>query len=194
MVEVSAMSSILCHLGNPRSSKPESLQEYGKLREQMIQAPWACLSEEEFVVAVTQKGCPFYQSLMNGNDLQELQFEKLVWRCQVFAGADFDKCDVSALEMVQRFTQKGIQPWMAYNSFSHDDRNGLHNYRLLWRVETDLNLSYDETAKALKKIRELSGNLSDKNACNNTRMWQGTTRGACFYDEFAPRLDLRSLI
>lgn len=187
------MSSILCHLGKPRVAKPQTLQDYGKLRESILMSPWVSLSEEEFVSAVTQKGCPFYQSLMNGNDLQELQFEKLIWRHQVMAGADFDKCEVSALEMVQHFTQQGIQPWLAYNTFSHNDCNGLHNYRLLWRTEMDLNLSYEQTHKALKKIRELSGNLSDKNACNNSRMWQGTTRGACFYDEFAPRLDLRLL-
>ena len=185
--------SIVCHLGAPRYSKPETLQEYGKLREKMIQKPWTCISERDFVTAVTQKGCPFYQALLNGGDLQELQFEKLVWRCQVMEGADFDKCEISALEMVQNFTRQGIQPWLAYNTFSHDDRSGLHNYRLLWRTTTDLNLTYEQSTQALKKIREMSGYLSDKHACNNTRMWQGTTRGACFHDEFAPRLDLKEL-
>ena len=186
-------NSVLCHLGQPRTAKPETLQEYGKLREKIIQQPWTCISERDFVTAITQKGCPFYQALLNGRDLQELQFEKLVWRCQVMAGADFDKCEISALEMVQNFTRQGIQPWVAYNTFSHDDRNGLHNYRLLWRTTTDLNLTYEQSTQALKKIRELSGYLSDKHACNNSRMWQGTTRGACFHDEFAPRLDLRKL-
>ena len=70
--------SIVCHIGDPRTAKPASLQEYGKLREQMIQSPWACLSEQDFIRLVTEQGCPFYQALMSGRDLQELQFDS--WR------------------------------------------------------------------------------------------------------------------
>ena len=74
--------SILCHLGAPRTAKPATLQEYGKLREQMIQKPWVALSEVDFVRAVTEQGCPFYQSLMNGRDLMEflaLPIPRDVW-------------------------------------------------------------------------------------------------------------------
>ena len=71
------MNSILCHLGKPRTAKPQTLQEYGKLREQMIQRPWECVSEVDFIRLVTEKGCPFYGGLCNGRDLMELQFEKL---------------------------------------------------------------------------------------------------------------------
>ncbi len=187
------MEKIVCHLGLPRTAKPASLAEYGKLREKLIQQPWTSIPESDFVEAVTKRGQPFYQALMNTRDLMELCFEKLCWRLQVFAGADFDKCEVSALEMVDIFSAKGMKPFLAYNSFSHDSQSGLHNYRLLWRVDTNLNMTYDQTHKALKKIRELSGDLSDKNASNCTRLWQGSNSGPVHYDTHAPRLDLLRL-
>ena len=187
------MNSILCHLGAPRNAKPDSLQEYGKLRESMIQKPWTCLSEKEFVTAVTQKGQPFYQALMNGNDLQELQFEKLVWRTQTLVGLDFDVCEVGGWEMLLTFANMGLQPMLGYHTFSHNPDNGGESYRLIWRVETDLNLTYDECARALKKMRVLSGNLSDKHANNPSRLWQGTTRGAFCYNPYHKFLNLREL-
>ena len=193
IIKSSAMSSILCHLGQPRTAKPQSLQEYGRLREKMIQQPWACLSEKEFVTAVTQKGQPFYQALMQGGDLMELQFERLVWRTQSLVGLDFDVCEVGGWEMLLTFANMGLQPMLGYHTFSHDPDNGGESYRLIWRVETDLNLTYDECAKALKKMRVLSGNLSDKNAANPTRMWQGTTRGAFCYNSESTRLNLKEL-
>jgi hypothetical protein len=187
-------NTIVCHLGNSRNSKPQTLAEYGKLREKLIQQPWTSLPEIDFVEAVTRRGQPFYQSLMNSRDLLELQFERLCWRVQVFAGADFDKCEVSAEGMTDRFLKLGMKPFLVYNSFSHNPKSSLHNYRLLWRVETDLNMSYDQTHMALKKIRELSGNLSDPNASNCTRLWQGSNSGPVFYDGSAPRLSLRGLV
>lgn len=186
--------NIVCHLGDPRTSKPATLREYGKLRERLIQQDWTSISELDFVEAVTKRGQPFYQALMNTRDLMELQYEKLCWRLQVFAGADFDKCKVSASEMITSFISKGMKPFLAYNSFSHDPQSGLHNYRLLWRIETNLNMSYDQTHESLKKIRELSGNLSDKNATNCTRLWQGSNSGPVHYDTHAPRLNLLNLI
>jgi hypothetical protein len=181
-------------MGQPRIAKPETLKEYGKLREQMIQRDWVSLSESDFVTSVTQKGTPFYGALLNGRDLMELQFEKLCWRTQSLVGLDFDVCKTSGWEMLLTFANMGLQPMLGYHTFSHNPDNGGESYRLLWRVDTDLNLSYDDCARALKKMRLLSGNLADKHAVNPTRMWQGTNRGACFYDEFAKRLDLRKLI
>jgi hypothetical protein len=186
-------NSIVCHLGAPRFAKPDTLQEYGKLREQMIQRPWTCLSEEEFVTAVTQKGCPFYGGLCNGRDLMELQFEKFVWRQQSLVGLDFDVCEVGGWEMLLTFSNLGMKPFLGYHTFSHNPDNGGESYRLLWRVETDLNLNYDECSRALKKMRLLSGNLADKHAANPTRMWQGTTRGAFCYDNNGTRLNLKEL-
>ena len=186
------MNSILCHLGAPRTSKPQSLSEYGKLRERIILSPWAYIPEIDFIKAVTEKGQPFYSCLFT-RDLMELGQEKLCWRQQVFAGADFDAVDVSALEMVKRFSGMGLTPHFSYHTFSHDPDSGMHNYRLVWKTETDLSLTYDQTFSALKKIRELSGNLSDGKATSVTRMWQGSNSGVVTYDPNAPRLDLRAL-
>ena len=189
------MSTIVCHIGNPRSAKPQTLQEYGKLREQIIQRPWKSLEPLEFAHLVTEKGCPFYGALMNGIDLMELQYEKLCWRMQKIAGLDFDKTEIRPNEMVERFENLGLRPWLAYPTFS-DRTTGknIRSYRLLWQVESDLNLSYAQTTIALKKLRELSGNLADKFATNCTRMWQGSTHGFTHYSGNAPLLNLRNLI
>jgi len=186
-------NSIVCHIGQPRTAKPQSLPEYGKLREKMIQSPWACVSEDSFLEMVTQKGCPFYGAIMQSGDLQELQFEKLCWRQQSLVGLDFDVCEVGGVEMALIFANMGLTPWAGYYTFSYDPESDKESYRLLWRVETDLNLSYDQVAKALKKMRLLSGNLSDKNAANPTRMWQGSNYGAFWQESNHTRLDLRSL-
>jgi hypothetical protein len=187
------MNKILCHLGAPRQSKPGSLAEYGKLREQMIMAPWVALSEVDFVNYVTQQGCPFYSALMNGRDLMEEQYEKLVWRTQSLVGLDFDVCEISAEDMRKHFQYLGLQPWLGYFTFSNDPANKGQSYRLLWRVETDLNLSYDECSRALKKMRALTNNLADKHAANPTRLWQGTNSGFFHYDANGKRLNLKEL-
>jgi hypothetical protein len=185
--------SILCHLGLPRTSKPASLAEYGKLREQMIMSPWKCMSEVDFIRAVTEKGQPFYQALMDGRDLMEKQFEKLVWRTQTLAGLDFDVCDIPVNDMIGWLTHKGLRPWLAYYTFSNDPANGGQSYRLLWRVESDLNLTYDECSRALKNLKKYAFNRADKHALNPTRMYQGTNSGFCHYDANAKRLNLKEL-
>jgi len=187
------MNKILCHLGAPRQSKPATLQEYGKLRESMIQKPWVSLHEHDFIRAVTQQGCPFYAGLMNGRDLMELQYEKLVWRTQSLVGLDFDVCEVSGYDMAKHFQYLGLKPWLGYYTFSNDPANGGQSYRLLWRVDTDLNLSYDECARALKKMRALTNNLADKHAANPTRMWQGSNSGFFHYAADGKRLNLKGL-
>ena len=188
------MNKVLCHLGDPRQSKPETLQEYGKLRERMIQRPWESLHEYEFIRLVTEKGCPFYGGLLNGRDLMELQFEKLCWRTQTLVGLDFDVCEISGNDMRKHFQYLGLQPWLGYYTFSNDPaRNAGQSYRLLWRVETDLNLSYDQCSRALKKMRALTNNLADKHAANPTRMWQGTNSGFFHYDTNGVRLNLKEL-
>jgi hypothetical protein len=184
--------SILCHLGAPRTAKPASLAEYGKLRESIILSPWAYLPEIDFIKAVTEKGQPFYSCLFT-RDLMELGQEKLCWRQQVFAGADFDSVDVPVLDMVKRFSGMGLTPHFSYHTFSHNPASGLHNYRLVWKTETDLSLTYDQTFSALKKIRELSGNLSDGKATSVSRMWQGSNSGVVTYAPEAELLDLRKL-
>jgi hypothetical protein len=187
------MNKVLCHLGAPRQSKPGSLAEYGKLREQMIMSPWVALSEVDFINYVTQQGCPFYQALMDGRDLMEKQFEKLVWRTQSLAGLDFDVCDISADDMVGWLTHKGLRPWLGYYTFSNNPANGGQSYRLLWRVDTDLNLTYEECAKALKELKKYTFNRADKHALNPTRMYQGTRSGFFHYDTNGVRLNLKEL-
>ena len=187
------MDKILCHLGNPRTAKPASLAEYGKLREKLIQQPWEALHEHEFIKLVTQQGCPFYQALLQGRDLQELQFEKLVWRTQTLLGLDFDVCDITAQNMVGWMTHKGLTPWLGYYTFSNDVANGGESYRLLWRVEVDLNNTYEETTKAIKELAKYSFNRADKHAKNVTRMWQGSNSGFFHYDANAKRLNVKQL-
>jgi hypothetical protein len=186
------MNNVLCHLGAHRTAKPQTLQEYGKLREQIIMSPWAYVPEVDFIKAVTEKGTPFYSCLFT-RDLMELGQEKLCWRQQVFAGADFDAVEVPILKMVETFSRLGITPHFSYHTFSHKPDNGTHNYRLVWRTATDLSLTYDQTFSALKKLRVLSGNLSDKNATSVSRMWQGSNSGVVTYAPDAKRLDLRAL-
>ena len=186
-------NKIVCHLGAPRTAKPQTLQEYGKLREQIIQRPWECVSEVDFIRLVTEKGCPFYGGLCNGRDLMELQFEKLVWRTQSLVGLDFDVCEIGAHEMKLIFENMGLKPWLGYYTFSNDPAKGGESYRLLWRVDTDLNVSYDECALALKKMRLLSGNFADKHAANPSRMWQGTNSGFFHYAADGKRLNLKEL-
>ena len=187
------MEKIVCHLGAPRTSKPQSLAEYGKLREKMIQREWIALHEHEFIRAVTEQGTPFYGALLNGRDLMDLQYEKLCWRTQSLVGLDFDVCEVTGHDMIGRLTHKGLRPWLGYYTFSNDPANGGESYRLLWRVDTDLNLTYDECAAALKELKKYSFNLADKHACNPTRMWQGSNSGFFHYQHDAKRLNLREL-
>ena len=187
------MNKILCHLGDPRQSKPATLQEYGKLREKMIQRPWESLHEHEFVRLVTEQGCPFYGAILNGRDLQELQFEKLCWRTQSIVGLDFDACEISGDNMAKHFQYLGMKPFLGYYTFSNGAVPFRQSYRLLWRTETDLNLRYDECARALKKMRVLSNNTSDKNANNPSRLWQGSNSGFFRYAADGKRLNLREL-
>jgi hypothetical protein len=194
MVEKQAMSSILCHIGNPRSSKPDSLQAYGKLREKMLLSPWVSLSEGEFVKAITEKGQPYYGCIVNGGDLFELGQEKLCWRLQTLVATDYDACDVPVMDMAQRYEQKGFKPFLGHNSFSHRPESGLHNYRLIWRVKCDINLSYEEVGNAIKKLASFSNGKADVKCRNASRLWQGTTSGAVFYNPDAPHLDLRQLV
>jgi hypothetical protein len=186
-------NNILCHLGDPRTAKPASLAEYGKMRERMIQRNWVSLPEHDFIRLVTERGAPFYGSLLNGRDLMELQFERLCWRTQSLVGLDFDICDIPGADMVGWFTHKGMKPWLGYHTFSNDANNGGESYRLLWRVDTDLNVSYDQCARALKEMKRLSFDRADKHAVNPSRLWQGTNSGFFHYAADGKRLNLKQL-
>lgn len=188
------MSKVLCHLGQPRTAKPATQHEYGIMRNQMIQSPWVALSDEEFIKRVTVEGSPFYGALMHGRDLMELQSETAVWRAQSLVGLDFDDCDISSREMVQIFTDQNLAPWVGYNTFSNDPAgNGGESYRLLWKVDIDLNLTYQECSQALKRMRALSRERSDKFSNNPTRLWQGTNSGCFFFNPRSKKVNLRSI-
>jgi len=194
MNQKTTMSSIVCHLGAPRTAKPQTLKEYGKLRERMLLSQWVSLSEEQFIKAITEQGKPFYGCIVNGHDLWELNQEKLCWRLQTIVATDYDACDMPVMEMAKHYEQKGFKPFLAYHSFSHSPDSGLHNYRLLWRVKCDLNLDYEQVRSAIKKLASFSDGKADAKCQNNTRLWQGTTSGAVFYNPDATPLDLRKLI
>lgn len=187
-------NSVVCHLGKPRTAKPETQHEYGQMRVRMIQSPWVALSEQDFLWAVTVRGCPFYTALMQGSDLMEFQSEKAVWRTQSFFGLDFDKCDIGSREAISLFENQGLEPWAAYHTFGNNPKvNGGESFRLLWRVEADLNLTYDECSAALKEMRRVSYGRADKYALNPTRLFQGTNFGTLYWDTHARKLDLKEL-
>jgi len=170
------------------------MAEYGRIRERMILSPWACLSEKDFVRAVTFDGCPFHGALMNGSDLYVHQTEVACWRLQTLMGLDFDKCPVSGREMVAHLKKVGLEPWLAYYTFSHRPENPLQSYRVLWRVESDLNLEYSQVSSALKVLNKLSMSLGDKHAMNPTRLWQGTNSGFFHWNPRATRINVSRLL
>jgi hypothetical protein len=95
--------------------------------------------------------------------------------------------------MRKHFQYLGLQPWLVYPTFSNGTTPDRQSYRLLWRAECDINLTYDECSRALKELRSLSNNLADKHALNPTRMFQGSNAGFFHYDVNAKRLNLKEL-
>ncbi len=185
--------SILCQI-DPRGrlQKPETLQEYGKLRDYMIQRPWESLSDGAFIELVTKKGCTFYGCLFKGLDLVELQYQRLCWHTQTLIGVDFDKCQVNPEKMVKLYTELGYKPWLAYRTFSDGQHLGKSSYRLLWKVDVNLNVSYETTHGFIKALAALAGKgVADKHSMDPSRMWQGSRKGYVHYDPEAPLLDLR---
>jgi hypothetical protein len=188
------MTCVLCHLGKPRTTKPATQSEYGILRNRMIQSPWVALEDEDFIKKVTVEGRPFYGALMHGRDLIELQSEVAVWRTQSLVALDFDACDISSKDMVQIFVEQNLSPWVGYRTFSNDPvGKGGESYRLLWKVDIDLNLTYGECSRALKRMRSLSKERSDKFANNPTRLWQGTNSGCFLHNPESKKVNLRSV-
>ena len=184
--------SILCQIDRRgRLTKPETLQEYGKLRDHMIQRPWESLSDETFISLITGEGCTFYGCLFKGLDLMELQYQRLCWHTQTLIGVDFDKCEVTPEEMVKLYTELGYKPWLAYRTFSDGQHPGKSSYRLLWKVDVNLNVCYDETHSFIKAFAALAGKgVADKHSMDPSRMWQGSRKGFIHYDPESPLLNL----
>jgi hypothetical protein len=184
--------NVLCQIDRRgRKEKPHTMQEYGKLRDHMIQRPWESFDDECFLELVTEKGCTFYGCLFKGLDLMELQFQKLCWHTQTLIGVDFDKCKVEPEAMVDLYSELGFLPWLAYRTFSDGELEGKSSYRLLWKVDIDLNVSYDQTHRFIKKFASLAGtDLADKHSMDPSRMWQGSTKGYVHHDSDSFPLNL----
>ena len=187
--------SILCQLGAPRFSKPQTIQEYGKLRDVMIQSPWISVDDNHFINLVTRRGTPFYGCLFNGHDLltEADGRQKNCWRQQTLVCLDFDKCEVDPHRMTRFFHQEGKTPWFTYRTFSDGTADG-HSYRLVWKVEDDLNLTYDEVRSAIKSLASPVADHADKHSMDASRLWQGSRRGVVYANDGTAKLDLRSLL
>ena len=186
--------TILCQLGKPRAAKPATIQEYGKLRDVMIQSPWVALNEDDFIDLVTNKGTPFYGCLFNGHDLltEADGHQKNCWRQQTVVALDFDKCPVGPLTMSEHFTSRGYEPWFTYRTFSDSETDFHYSYRLVWRVEDDLNVSYDEVRQFIKGFAEKHAcGHADKHSMDASRLWQGSTKGVVYRGKKPVTLTLR---
>ena len=167
-------SDILCHLNSESFSlKPTDIKFMGKLRDKMIQRKWDYVSERRFIEKVTT-GHAFYGCIFDGHDLQEYAEgrQRQCWRAQSIVAVDIDKCPIHPRDMAQFYTDLGYIPWVVYNTFS-DKPYGLRSYRLLWRVEVDLNVSYEQWHAVIKGLSGLT-EYGDKRAQDPSRMWQGS--------------------
>ena len=187
--------SVLCQLGAPRFSKPQTIQEYGQLRDVMIQSPWVCVSDDRFIDLVARRGTPFYGCLFNGHDLltEANGQQKNCWRQQTIVCLDFDKCEVNPIEMTTFYHASGKTPWFTYRTFSDGLTEG-HSYRLVWRVEDDLNLTYDEVRASIKSLAAPVAGFADKHSMDASRLWQGSRKGVVYASNSVAKLDLRSLL
>jgi hypothetical protein len=186
------MNKVLCQINSKGfTQKPQTLQEYGKLREKIIQTGWQALTEGEFIHKVTEKGYAFYGCLFNGHDLMETGREKECWRMQTLIGLDFDHCTVSPEEMAAFYAERGLDPWLVYGTFSDGTEvmEGKRSYRILWRVEPDLGATYTQVHEFIKGLAAMTPH-ADKNAMTVTRMWQGSRSGPIIYDPTAPMLTI----
>jgi len=186
------MQNLLCQINTKGfTRKPQTLQEYGQLRETIIQRGWASLAETDFVNKVTNQGYAFYGCIFQGHDLMESGREKECWRMQTMVGLDFDHCPVSPEEMASFYNEQGLDPWLVYGTFSDGTEadQGLRSYRIVWRVEADLNASYTKVHGFIKNLAAMT-DYADKHATTVTRMWQGSRSGAIVHDHTAPFLTI----
>lgn len=167
-------SDILCHINDvPFASKPTDQVFMGKLRDKMIQSKWSYLTERKFIEKITT-GHAFYGCLFNGHDLMEFAEgrQRQCWRAQSIVAVDIDKCPIHPQNMAKFYTDMGLIPWIVYRTFS-DNPNGLRSYRLMWRVEVDHRVTYEQWAEVIKALSTLT-EYGDKHARDCSRMWQGS--------------------
>jgi len=194
---------LLCQINDQSfTTKPTDPCFYGKLRERMIQKPWDYLAVNDFIKRVTWDGNAFYGCLFAGHDLMHAgnQSQRECWRAQSIVGVDFDHCPVHPKDMAIHYLDLGFMPWLAYKTFS-SGQDGLYSFRLLWRVEVDLNVSYEQWASVIKRLSRMT-EYGDPRACDATRMWQGGNHGPAWvattspwtYNEFATRFSLQEAL
>ena len=172
-------NKVLCQINDePFYQKPTDVRFMGKLRDKMIQQPWSYLSEYEFIDKITS-GHAWYGNLFDGHDLMETGRQRECWRAQTIVAVDIDKCPVDPQPMCQFYTDMGFIPWLAYPTFSDGD-NGLRSYRILWRVEVDHSITYEQWSEVIKGLSTLTEH-GDKHARDCTRMWQGGWSPPCWY-------------
>jgi len=165
---------ILCHINDESfSSKPTDIKFMGKLRDKLIQKPWDYLTERQFIEKITT-GHAWYGCIFQGHDLMhcDQQSQRQCWRAQSVVAVDIDKCPIHPIHMAHFYNDMGLIPWIVQTTFS-DDPDGLRSYRLLWRVEVDHNVSYEQWAAVIKGLSLLT-EYGDKHARDCTRMWQGS--------------------
>ena len=165
------MTKLLCQINDePFHTKPTDNRFMGRLRDKMIQRPWSYIHEEEFIDKITH-GHAFYGNLFDGHDLMETGQQRLCWRAQTIIAVDIDHCSVDPQAMCRFYTDLGYIPWLAYPTFSDGD-NGLRSYRILWRVEVDHRITYEQWSLVIKGLSNLTDH-GDPRARDCTRMWQG---------------------
>ncbi len=176
------MNKLLCQINDEGFiTKPEDIRFYGKLRDKMIQKPWTNIDEALFVHKVTRRGYAFYGCLFDGHDLMETGQQRLCWKAQTLVGVDIDKTKINPLVVWHQYRAQGLEPWLIYPTFS-DGKDGLRSYRLLWKVEVDLNIGYEQWADVIKKLSTFTS-LGDPRARDCSRLWQGGLAGPIHYGE-----------
>ena len=172
------MTKLLCHINDEGfTTKPTDLKFMGALRDKLIQKPWDYVDEDDFVKKVTQQGYSFYGCIFNGHDLMhcDSQTQRGCWRAQSIVAVDIDKCSINPRDMCKFYTDLGLIPWLAYTTFS-DRLYGPRSYRIMWKVEVDHRVSYEEWAAVIKGLSGLTEH-GDRRAMDPTRLWQSSLRG-----------------
>jgi hypothetical protein len=191
-------SDILCQINDVGfSTKPTDIRFMGQLRDKMIQKPWDYLTERRFIEKITT-GHAFYGCIFDGHDLLEYADgrQRQCWRAQSIIAVDIDHCPIHPQDMAKFYTDLGYLPWIAYKTFSNG-QDGLYSYRLMWRVEVNPNVSYEQWHAVIKGLSGLT-EYGDKRAMDPSRMWQGSHNSLSWkvpgliwrYEEFVNKLGL----
>lgn len=191
------MTKLLCHINDEGfKTKPTDIKFMGKLRDKMIQKPWDYLTERQFIEKITT-GHAWYGCIFQHRDLMETGKQRECWRAQTVIAVDIDKCPIHPTDMAKFYTDLGYIPWIVQKTFS-DDPEGLRSYRILWRVEVDHSITYEQWAEVIKGLSGLT-EYGDKRARDCTRMWQGSHSSLAWkipglkwtYHEFTKKLGLK---